>query len=153
MNPDAVFVSALPPEKPKILTQAQELGLSMPFIITSLTETDVEAAGAAAEGAITFTSWLITDNTPKNQAFVKHYREVYGTDPTGFVVPSYVSANILAEAISNAQSTDAAAIRDALLDIKNFDTIIGKFSFDENGSGVYEPRVSIVKDGVFVPFE
>jgi len=46
---------------------------------------------------------------------------------------------------------DATAIKNVLLDIKNFDTTIGKFSFDENGSGVYEPRVSIVKDRVLVP--
>lgn len=152
LTPDAVFVSALPPEKPKILTQARELGLSMHFIITSLTETDVAAAGAAAEGAITFTSWLITDNTPKNRVFVEQYRKVYGTDPTGFVVYPYVATNILAEAINNAQSTDAGAIKDALLDIKDIETIIGQFSFDENGSGVYDPMVSIVQDGILQPF-
>ena len=45
-NPDAVFVSALPPEKPGILIQARELGISVPIIISSLTDVEVQAAGA-----------------------------------------------------------------------------------------------------------
>ncbi len=147
LNPDAVFVSALPPEKPKVLIQAHQLGLSVPFIITSLTEAEVQAAGGAAEGALTFGSWLITDDTPGNQAFVENYRTVYHTDPSGFAVSPYMATYILAEAIKNAQSTDAAAIRDALMSIRDFDTIVGKFSFDADGNGVYNPKMVIVKNG------
>lgn len=40
-----------------------------------------------------------------------------------------------------------AAIAAALLEIKDFDTILGKFSFDPNGEPVYDPVVLIVKDG------
>ncbi|MCY3742704.1 MAG: hypothetical protein OXH00_16950 [Candidatus Poribacteria bacterium] len=64
----------------------------------------------------------------------------------------YVATNILAQAINNAQSTDAGAIKDTLLNIKDIETIIGKFSFHENGSGVYDPTVSIVQDGILQPF-
>ena len=66
LNPDAIFVSALPPEKPLILVQADALGISVPFIVSSLTNVEVAAAGAAAEGAITFIDWLPTDDTPGN---------------------------------------------------------------------------------------
>ena len=34
----------------------------------------------------------------------------------------------------------------------DFDTILGSFSFDENGDAVYEPVVLMVKDGVLVNF-
>ena len=100
-----------------------------------------------------FTSWLITDNTPQNRVFVEQYRKVYGTDPTGFVVYPYVATNILAQAMNNAHSTDAGAIKDALLAIKDIETVIGAFSFDENGSGVYDPTVSIVQDGILQPLK
>ena len=43
LNPDAIFVSALPPEKPGILIQAHQLGITAPFIVSSLT--GVEVAG------------------------------------------------------------------------------------------------------------
>ncbi|MDE0690326.1 MAG: ABC transporter substrate-binding protein [Candidatus Poribacteria bacterium] len=153
LNPDAIFVSALPPEKPGILIQIHQLGISVPVIISSLTSAELEPAGAAAEGAITFIGWLPTDDTPGNQAFVQNYSATYGMEPNAFVSASYASVYILAEAIKNAQSTDSAAIRDALADIRDFDTILGKFSFNADGDAVYAPRVLTVKDGTLQPFE
>ena len=152
-NPDVVFVSALPPEKPGILIQARELGISVPFIVSSLTDVEVKAAGTAAEGAITFIGWLPTDNTPGNRAFVQKYTSTYGMEPNAFAAASYVTVYILAEAIKNANSTDSTAIRDALANIKDFDTILGKFSFNADGDAVYEPKALIVKDGTLQPFE
>ena len=153
LNPDAIFVSALPPEKPGILIQAHQLGISVPFIVSSLTDVEVEAAGAAAEGAITFTGWLPTDDTPGNQAFVQNYSATFGMEPNAFAASSYAAVYILAEAIKNAQSTDSIAIRDALAAIRDFDTVLGKFSFDANGDAVYDPKVLIVKDGRLQAFE
>lgn len=153
LNPDAIFVSALPPEKSVILIQAEQLGISVPIIVSSLTDVEAQAAGAAAEGAITFLGWLSTDDTPGNQAFVQNYKASFGTTPNIFASSSYTSVYILAEAIKNAQSTDSTAIRDALADIRDFDTILGKFSFNADGDAVYEPNVLIVKDGILQPFE
>lgn len=153
LNPDAIFVSALPPEKPGILIQIHQLGISVPVIISSLTSAEVEVAGAAAEGAITFTGWLLTDDTPGNQVFVQNYRATFGTDPNAFATVSYATAHILAAAINRAQSTDSTAIRDALANIKDLDTVLGKFSFNANGDGVYDPKALIVKDGTLQPFE
>ena len=153
LNPDVIFVSALPPEKPGILIQGQQLGISAPFIVSSLTSVEVQAAGAAAEGAITFIGWLSTDDTPGNQTFVQNYSATFGTAPDSFAASSYASVYILAEAIKNTESTDSISIRDALANIKDFDTVLGKFSFDANGDAVYEPKALIVKDGTLQPFE
>ena len=153
LDPDAIFVSALPPEKPGILIQAHELDISVPIIVSSLTSVEVQAAGAAAEGAITFISWLSTDDTPRNQAFVQNYTETFGMEPNAFVAGSYSAVYILAEAIKNAEATDAISIRDALANITDFDTVFGKFSFNADGDAVYAPGVLIVKDGALQPFE
>ena len=153
LEPDAIFVSALPPEKPGILIQARELGISVPISISSLTSVDVQAAGAAAEGAITFIGWLSTDDTPGNQAFVQNYNTTYGTTPDVFAAASYTAVYIFAEAIKNAQATDAISIRDALANISNLDTVFGKFSFNADGDAIYEQKALIVKDGTLQPFE
>ena len=154
LNPDVIFVSSLPPEKPWILKQGHELGITAPFIIRTLTAADVEAAGAvAAEGAMTFVGWGAAVETPGNQAFVQDYSDKYGMEPNNYAARSYATLHILAEAIANAQSTDAAAIRDALASIKDLDTILGKFSFNTDGDAVYDAKVLIVKDGELVPFE
>ena len=154
LNPDVIFVSSLPPEKPWILKQGHELGITAPFIVRTLTAADVQAAGAvAAEGAMTFVGWGTAVDTPGNQAFIQNYSAKYGMEPNNYAARSYATLHILAEAIANAEPPDAAAIRDALANIRDFDTILGKFSFDTNGDAVYEPKILIVKDGKLIPFE
>ena len=155
LNPDAIFVSALPPDKPEILIQARQLGIpdSVPVIINTLTAADVQAAGDAAEGTIAFTSWVNTADTPGNQVFVQNYRAKYGIEPNIWAAQSYASVYILAKAIADAQSADASAIRTALANIIDFDTVLGKFSFDAAGDAVYDPVVLIVENGEFQVFE
>ena len=153
LDPDVIFVSSQPPEKPGILTHGHELGISAPFIVRTLTGADVQAAGAAAEGAMTFVGWGAAIDTPGNQAFVENYSTQFGTAPSNFAARSYAAFYILAEAIERAQSTDAVALRDALASIRDFDTILGKFSFDANGDAVYDPKVLVVKDGELMLFQ
>ena len=151
-NPEAIFIAALPPELTEIQIQGRQLGISseVPYI-TSLIS-DVDNAGEAAEGAISFAGWIATADTPGNQAFVEKYRATYGSEPNPWTAQSYAAVYILTEAISKAQSTDRSAIRDALANVKDFDTVLGKFSFDDVGDAVYDPIVLIVKDGKFEVF-
>jgi branched-chain amino acid transport system substrate-binding protein len=157
-NPDAIFIAALPPELTGIMVQGRQLGISteIPFI-TSLIS-DVENAGPAAEGAISFAGWISTASAPGNQAFVQNYRARYDSEPNPWTAQSYAAVHILAKAIADARSTgsmttDSSAIRDALANIKNFDTVLGQFSFDTDGDAVYDPKIVIVKDGQFEVFE
>ena len=155
-NADAVFVSAQIVETSEILIQGRNLGIpaDIPFLITiTLVPEQIEVAGEAADGAITFTSWGSTADTPGNQTFVQHYRTKYGIEPNTFSAQSYASVYILAEAIANAQSADSTAIRDKMADIREFDTVLGKFSFDASGDAIYDPIILIVKNGQFEVFE
>ncbi len=154
-NPEAIFISTLPPEMPLILMQGRELGIpnSVPFIIPEIAIEQVAAAGNAAEGVITFIGWSSLAATPGNQAFIQSYTETYGMQPNAWAAQSYATLHILAAAIATAQSTDSAAIRDALANTTNMDTILGQFSFDEVGDAVYDPQILIVKDGEFAVFE
>ena len=154
-NPDIIFVSSLPPEKSEILIQGRQLGIpaSVPFVIRTLTNDVVEAAGDAAEGAMTFTEWGSAADTPGNAAFVQNYSAKYGGEPGNYVARAYAALHILAEAIANAESTDSTAIRDAMANIRNYDTILGSFSFDAVGDAVHDPLVLVVKDGQLEIFE
>ena len=154
-NPDAIFVSAQQIEVIEILTQGHQLEIfpEIPFITTVLSVDEIQSAGDAAEGAITFTAWVSTADTPGNQAFVQNYTAIYGMAPSVWAAQPYAAVYILAEAISDAQSTDSTAIREALANITDFDTILGKFSFNGIGDAVYDPVVMIVKDGELQIFE
>lgn len=153
LEPDAIFVSSLPPEKVIALREAAELGIKAPIILRTLTEADVEAAGEAAEGAITYVGWGSVVNTPGNQTFIENYTEQYGFTPNNYAARTYTAIYVLAEAIRNAEKYDADSIRNALTGISDYDTVMGKFSFDENGDAIYEPKVLIVKDGKLVLFD
>ncbi len=163
LNPDAIFVSSLPGEKSEILIKGHELGITAPFIMRTLTDEDVEAAGEAAEGAITFVGWGSNVDTPGNQTFIQEYGNCQpyedcavgfpGPKPNNYAARTYAALYVLAEAIENAVSTDTADIRDALANISDYDTILGQFSFDENGDAVYDPKILIVKNGELVLFE
>ena len=80
LNPDAIFISALSPDISAILIQGRQLGIpdSVPFIIPDLPSNEIQAAGDAAEGIITFTGWASTSDTPGNQAFIQNYSAKYG---------------------------------------------------------------------------
>ena len=154
-NPDVIFVSAQQIEVIKILTQGRELGIAsdVPFISLVLSIDEIQSAGAAAEGAITFTDWVSTADTPGNQDFVQKYTAKYGMEPSVWAAQPYAAVYILAEAIKNAQSTDSAAIAAALAEIKDFDTVLGEFSFDSRGEAIYDPVVLIVKNGKLEVFK
>lgn len=152
-NPDAVFISALPPTAVDILIQGQETGIASQYIVPQFGMNEVETAGGAAEGAITFTNWVSTSENPINQAFVESYQAAYGSTPSPWAAQSYATLIILYYAIGEAISMnptmtpDSMAIRDALAGIRDVDTNLGNFSFDANGEAVYEPILLVVKNG------
>ena len=155
-DPDAIFISALSVQMTDIMIQGREVGIpaSVPYIVPDLTGNEVQIAGEAAEGAITFTNWSAMANTPGNQAFVEKYRAKYpGIEPDPWAAQSYATLYILAEAIANAQSAEATAVRDALANTMDVPTILGNFSFDEVGDAVYDPIVLTVENGELVAFE
>ena len=153
LEPEAIFITLFPQELVEVMVQAHQLGVAVPFIATLISTSDIQAAGDAAEGTITVANWSGTTAPLENQAFVRDYRATYGSQPNTWAAQSYATVYILAEAMANAPSTDAGAIRDALVRISDFDTILGKFSFNADGEAIYEPKLLIVRDGEFASFE
>lgn len=154
-NPEALFIAALPEDMPEIMIQARDLGIpfSVPFIVPELSIDDVRTAGTASEGLISSAGWLSTDPNPLNQAFIQNYRAAYGVEPNTWTAHSYATVYILAQAIANARSADAEAIRDAMANIKNLDTVLGNFSFDANGDAVHDATILTVENGELKVFE
>ena len=153
--PDALFVSALSPEMMRVIMQAGELGIpdTVQLIVPDLTPAEIQQVGDAAEGAIAFSTWFKGLDTPGNQAFIQNYQAKYGIEAEPWAAQSYATLHILANAIANAGSADSAAIRDALAQTMDFPTVLGNFSFDANGEGVYDEVVLMVKDGELQLFE
>ena len=155
LKPHAVFVSCLAAEMIQVLVNAREAGIpsTIPVIIPELSLAEVKKAGDAAEGAISVLSWASNASTPGNQAFVENYIARYGYEPHPWGAISYVSLLVLAEAIAETGSMDASAIKRAMINTREVDTILGRFSFNPDGDAVYNPIVLKVRNGAFEVFK
>lgn len=157
LNPDAIIVSALAEEAANIMIGARTLGIPDSVHIIGGNGFNspklAQIAGKAAEGAISGSAWNIASTFPANVDFVGAFREEYKGDPDQFAAQAYTAVWVAALAIKNANSVDHAAVRDALAQVKDLDTPLGKFSFDANRDPVHEPVVLIVKDGQFAVYQ
>lgn len=157
LKPEAIIVSALAEEAAGIMSQGRQLGIpaSVPFIGGNGFNSPklAQLAGPAAEGAITGAAWLISNDTPGNKAFVEAYNKLYGSNPDQFAAQAYTGVYILANAIKTAGSSSSTAIRDAMANIKDLDTVLGKFSFDAQRNPVHSPVVQVIKNGKFELFK
>ena len=140
----------------QIIIQGREVGIptSVRFIVPDLTGNEVQIAGEAAEGSDCFYQLAcirLTHRATKPSSRITGRNMLLEPDP--WAAQSYATLYILAEAIANAQSTEATAVRDELAKIMNFPTVLGQFSFNEVGDAVYDPIVLIVENGELVDFE
>jgi branched-chain amino acid transport system substrate-binding protein len=157
LNPDALVVSALVEEASGIVSQARQLGIaqSVPIIGGNGFNSPslIKNAGAAAEGVVVGAAWNVSSTSPLNRNFVDGYTKKYAGPPDQFAAQAYAGVYIVYEAVKKAGSgEDRKAIRDALSQIKDFDTVLGKFSFTPTREADHPPVVQTVKDGKFVVF-
>jgi branched-chain amino acid transport system substrate-binding protein len=154
LKPDAVFCSALYEEGGVILSQARKMGLNVPFVGGNGFNSPkvIDIAKDAAEGLIVATPWFADRNDPKVKAFVAKYEKAYGKKPDQFAAQAYDALYIMADALKRAGKADRTALRDALASTKNFQGVLGTFSFDAERDVVMEPNVLIVKGGKFQIF-
>jgi branched-chain amino acid transport system substrate-binding protein len=72
---------------------------------------------------------------PSGQEFFKDYKAKYGKDPEPYAIYGYEAMSVLLQAIQNAgdKGNDRQAVIDAFFQIKDRDSVLGKYSIDENG--------------------
>ncbi|USK59291.1 ABC transporter substrate-binding protein [Peribacillus asahii] len=155
LKPDLILASALYNEGAVIMDQARKLGITIPFVGGNGFNSPevINIAGKAADGLIVATPWFAEKEDPKVQEFIKAYEAEYGKKPDQFAAQAYDALYIYAEALKNAGEADRDAFRDALAEIKDFEGILGSFSFDKDGDVEMEPTVITIKDGKFQLFE
>ena len=153
-KPDAILCSALYNEGAVILSQARKMGINVPFVGGNGFNSPkvIEIAKEAAEGLIVATPWFGDKPDPKVKGFVQKYEKAYGKKPDQFAAQAYDALYIMAEALKKAGKADRDKLRDALAGTRNFNGVLGKFSFDAERDVLMEPIVLIIKDGKFQMF-
>lgn len=155
-NPDLVLASALYNEGAVIMDQARKMGITVPFVGGNGFNSPqaIEIAGDSANGLIVGTPFFGESTDPKIIAFNEKYEEEYGVKPDQFAAQAYDALYIYADAIKRAGTgRDRDAFRDALAETKDFNGLLGNFSFDEVGDVIMDVTVLEIKDGKFIEFE
>jgi branched-chain amino acid transport system substrate-binding protein len=160
-NPDAIFISALADAGANIVAQARKLGIPDSVRIiggNGMNSPQIaKIAGPAAEGIIVGAAWIDSSTNPMSQDFVKNYKAKYNGDADQFAAQAYAGVQILGDALKRANlsgdpAKDRDALKGALAQTKNLDTVLGKFSFTAARDADHPPVVQIIKDGKFVVF-
>ena len=146
---DVLYVPGYYEEVGLIIKQAREMGITQPIVGGDGLSSDKLAALAGSSANLSnvyYTSHFSTLSDDADvQAFVKAYKEKYGTNPDTFAALSYDATQLLMKAIETAGSTDPQAITKALAATKDFDGVTGTFSMG--------PDHTPVKSAVVIEFQ
>ena len=118
--------------------QLRQLGVQTEWIGSTsvVTETAMKLAGEALWGVHSVADFA-TEANDESRGFAKRYRAKHGLEPDLYSACTYGSVFLLKHAIEKAKSTDAEAIRTAMLSIKGFKGVEGTYNFEPNGDGVH----------------
>ena len=93
------------------------------------------AMAATASGAGTAPTLDPKLYPPSAQDFYKTFKQKYGKNPEPYAIYGYEAMKVALLAIQNAgdKGNDRQAVIDGFFNIKNRDSVLGKYSIDENG--------------------
>jgi branched-chain amino acid transport system substrate-binding protein len=158
-KPDMLFIPGYTPETAPAAAQARQLGMKQPIlgVYGDNNPAYIKLAGPAAEGHVIGGEYDENYNTPKNKAFVKHYKELVkkNKDPYNimFAALSYDATSMILDGMKKDGPT-SQGIKKYLDHVKDFNGVTGKLSFNKEHDvmragtpGVY---VLQVKNGRYV---
>lgn len=154
-NVEAVFLPGYYTDVGKILRQARELGLNIPFFGGDGWD-DPQTyinLGSVANGCYFTNHYSADDKRAEVQDFIRKYGERYKNSdgspkiPDAMAILGYDSARVLLDAIKRAGSPDPKAIRDALAQTKDFPGASGTITIDENRNAKKPIVIVELKDG------
>jgi branched-chain amino acid transport system substrate-binding protein len=149
-NPDVIYLPGYYEEVGKIIKQARELGITIPFVGGDGWDSPKlpEIAGAEALNGAYFTNhYSVEDTSPASKSFVDAFKKEYNQTPDAMAVLGYDAAYVLVDAIKRANSTDSAKIREALAATKDYQGASGKLTLNATHDAVKGAVILAFKDG------
>lgn len=150
MNPEVIFLPAYYEEVGKIVKQAREMGINVPIIGTDGWDDPkvVDFAGAAALNNTYFSNHYSSQDTDPNVVkFIDAYKKEYNQEPGAMAALGYDAGLLLIDAITRANSTEPAKIREALEQTKGLQLSTGLLTMDAKHNPIKSAVVIEMKDG------
>lgn len=139
VKPDAIFFGGLAQQQAhKLIRDIRAAGINVPFMGGGAIRYDIliKEAGPASEGVYAINSGTAGDYVPeKGQDFLKRYIAKYGETGLNqsFTRQAYESMSVALTALKQAGTKDRKAITQALNNLRDFDGVLGKWSFNKDG--------------------
>ena len=139
----------------QIAKDLRAAGLKMPLMVPDgcFENSFIESAGKEnLEGMtyITFGGVPAEQLQGKGRAFYENYRKKYSIDPESYAAYGYEAAKVVLAGLSKITTRDRAALIQAISQIKDFDGVLGHWSFDQEGdTSLKTMSGNTVKDGKF----
>ena len=147
---EAVFLPGYISEVGAILTQADTLGLNVPFIGGDGWD-GLEAEYAdVAEGDYFVNHYSKNDPNQVVQDFVTNYNAKYGELPNALAALAYDAVYVMVQAFEDAGSVDNAEVVAALEAVNYTNAVTGSIHFDDNGDSIKPITVIQIVNGEHV---
>ncbi|HEX9579412.1 MAG TPA: branched-chain amino acid ABC transporter substrate-binding protein [Myxococcales bacterium] len=156
LSPQVLYFGGLTPIGVRIRSQMDKLGLAATFDGTSGIVNDdfIKALGPLAEGVLSFREGAPAEKLPGGKKFLEEYaKQTFGNPPEAYGPFAFVAADLLMQTIDKT-GPDRRKIIAELAKVKDFDSIVGKITFDDHGQNTV-PVITkyVVQDGKWVLWE
>jgi branched-chain amino acid transport system substrate-binding protein len=137
-DPDLVYFGGITENNPgKLVRDMRAVGMQDVIFMGPdgiFTQGFIDAAGPAAENTYaTFVGVPASQLTGKGADWYQRFKEKYGQEPEAYAVYAHEAASVALHAIDRAGQKDRQAILNEILATKDFDGLLGTWSFTETG--------------------
>ncbi len=152
-SPDLIYFGGITQNNAgQLLKDIRAAGITAKFMGPDgiLESAFIEAAGAdVAEGVYGTIAGSPRAKLPEaGQKFYTDYNAKFQSEPEAYAIYGFEAASVAIKAISTVCKADRAAILNAVYTTKNFNGVLGTWSFDANGdTDLYAMLGNVVKDG------
>lgn len=150
MNPDVVYLPGYYEQVGKIVKQAREVGITVPFLGGDGWDSPklAEIAGPQALNNTFFSNHYSSEqDDPNVKSFVEKYKTKFGQVPDSMAALGYDAAVLIVDAIKRSGDGSPEKIKEALKATKDVQAVTGKLTLDESHNPVKGAAILEMKDG------
>jgi branched-chain amino acid transport system substrate-binding protein len=156
LDPQVIYFGGLTPIGVRIRAQMDKLGINAVLDGTSgiVSDAYIQGLGPLAEGSLAFREGAPTEKLPGGKFFLEKYEaQHYDNPPEAYGAFAFAAMDLILDTVERV-GPDRKAVRDALGDVKDRDSIVGKITFDDHGQNTV-PLITkyVVQDGKWVVWE
>src|SRR5438093_2512086 len=156
LNPQALYFGGLTPIGVRIRSQMDKLGLNAVFDGTSgiVSDAYIQGLGPLAETTLAFREGAPTEKLPGGKFFLEKYEaQHYDNPPEAYGAFAFAAMELILDTIERT-GPDRKGVIEALADVKDRDSIVGKITFDDHGQNTV-PLIAkyVVQDGKWLTWE